>query len=153
MVAAGLPKVAAEKSILVVPADRDVGSRPAEPKSISVDITEQRLRAYEYGREVKSFLVSTGEKRFPTPLGSFSVLAKVPEVIYRWSYGPDHPDNYDLGLTPWNLRIMPHIYIHYAPWHNNFGRRVSHGCINVNLANIRWTYDWAEVGVPVDIME
>ncbi|MDD5251580.1 MAG: L,D-transpeptidase family protein [Patescibacteria group bacterium] len=150
LVAAG-HLTAADKLILAVPADTGIVNRPTEPKSITVNITEQRLHAYEYGREVKTFLVSTGTRSFPTPLGNYSVLAKKPYVLYRWSYGPDDPNNYDLGLTPWNLSIMPHIYIHYAPWHNNFGRRMSHGCINVNLTNIKWIYDWAEVGVPVDI--
>lgn len=153
LVAVGRPNTSVGNLILTVPAVGFVSNRPTEPKSITVNITEQRLRAYEYGREVKTFLVSTGLRKSPTPLGNFSVSAKVPTVIYRWSYGPDHPDNYDLGPTPWNLRIVPHIYIHYAPWHNNFGRRASHGCINVDLTNIKWLYGWAEVGVPVDVSE
>ncbi len=139
--------------IFTVSSDRAAVGRPTEPKSVSVSIRNQRLHAYEYGREVNSFLVSTGTEKMPTPLGNFSVLAKKPTVLYRWSYGTNHPDNYDLGVVPWNLLIMPHIYIHYAPWHNNFGRRVSHGCVNVNLKNIKWIYDWAEVGMPVDVVE
>ncbi|MBN1584834.1 L,D-transpeptidase family protein [Candidatus Uhrbacteria bacterium] len=152
-VSVGNPAGSDSAVILVAPADSDGVGRAFAPKFVSVDVSEQRLRAYEYGREVRTFLVSTGTARHPTPLGDFSVLAKVPEVIYRWTYGPDSPDNYDLGRTPWNLRILPHIYIHYAPWHDNFGRRVSHGCINVNLGNIRWLYDWAEVGMPVTIVD
>lgn len=124
---------------------------PYSSRSITVDISEQRLRALEYGRVVRSFWVSTGTTKHPTPLGKFSVLAKPFHVIYRWSYGEDHPDNYDLGKTPYNLRIFPHIYIHYAPWHNNFGYRMSHGCINASLDDARWIYDWAQVGDPVTV--
>ncbi|MFA6603927.1 MAG: L,D-transpeptidase family protein [Patescibacteria group bacterium] len=141
------------QTVLAISAGRTASGRIFESKYIVVSVAEQRLHAYEYGREVRSFLVSTGTKKYATPTGDFSVLAKIPTVLYRWSYGPNDPNNYDLGRVPWNLRIMPHIYIHYAPWHNNFGRRMSHGCVNVNKANAEWIYDWAEVGVPVSINE
>ncbi|MDD5438426.1 MAG: L,D-transpeptidase [Patescibacteria group bacterium] len=120
-------------------------------KFIDVSLSEQRLRAYENGKLVNTFLISSGNRKFPTPKGEFSVLAKLPVVRYQWSYGTDHPDNYDLGNVPYNLRVMPHKYIHYAYWHNNFGHVMSHGCINVNLANIKWIYRWADEGVPVSI--
>lgn len=120
-------------------------------KFIDVSLSEQRLRAYENGKLVNTFLISSGNRKFPTPKGEFSVLAKLPVVRYQWSYGTDHPDNYDLGNVPYNLRIMPHKYIHYAYWHNNFGHVMSHGCVNVNLANIKWIYRWADEGIPVSI--
>lgn len=120
-------------------------------KFIDISLSEQRLRAYENGKLVNTFLVSTGSRKFPTPKGEFSVLAKIPVVKYQWSYGVGHPDNYNLGNVPYNLRVMPHKYIHYAYWHNNFGHVMSHGCINVNLANVKWVYRWADEGIPVSI--
>ncbi|MFA6100259.1 MAG: L,D-transpeptidase [Patescibacteria group bacterium] len=126
-------------------------ARLGSGKFIDVSLSEQRIRAYENGKLVNTFLISTGNRRYPTPKGEFSVLAKLPVVRYQWSYGTDHPDNYDLGNVPYNLRVMPHKYIHYAYWHNNFGRVMSHGCINVNLANIKWVYRWADEGIPVSI--
>ncbi len=136
-------------------ADFDYAIGPVDPtatstgKYIYVNLKEQRLRAYENGRLVKTFLVSTGSYRFPTPPGNYSVLEKDPVVNYQWSYGKGNPDNYDLGNVPYNLMFRPHMYIHYAYWHNNFGRRMSHGCINVNLANIKWIYRWADPWIPV----
>ena len=124
-------------------------TRPDLAKFIRISLKEQRLRAYENGKLVNTFLISTGRGKYPTPKGDFSVLAKLPVVNYVWSYGKDHPDNYDLGNVPFNLRIMPHKYIHYAYWHNNFGHTMSHGCVNVNLKNIKWIYRWADEGVPV----
>ena len=72
-------------------------------------------------------------------------------MLYRWSYGPDNPDNFDLGRVSWNLLILPRIYIHYAPWHNNFGHRMSHGCVSVDKVNAEWICDRAAVGEPADI--
>lgn len=118
-------------------------------KSIYVSLKEQRLRAYENGKLVYSFLVSTGKGKYPTPRGSFSVLDKKPVVNYQWSYGPDNPDNYDLGYVPYNLRVTGHKYIHYAYWHHNFGHTMSHGCINASLQDAKWIYRWADQGIPV----
>lgn len=142
-----------EPSLVVAPAERTMSGRPHLPQYISVDVSEQRLRAFEYGRLARTFLVATGEKRFPTPIGDFSILEKPYKVNYKWSYGPNHPENYDLGWVTWNLRFYPHVYIHYAPWRKVFGVRGSHGCVNVSKADAQWVYEWANVGTPVTVQE
>ncbi|MEY4723805.1 MAG: hypothetical protein RLZZ324_1318 [Candidatus Parcubacteria bacterium] len=123
------------------------------PKYVEVDVSEQRLRAYEHGKLVKTFLVATGMKKYPTPIGDFSVLEKPFKVNYKWNYGAGNPDNYDLGWVTWNLRFQPHVYIHYAPWRSRFGVAGSHGCVNVSKADAQWIYAWGEVGMPVTVRE
>lgn len=118
-------------------------------KSIFVNLTEQRLYAYERGRIARTFLISSGTSRFPTPEMKTTVLTKVPVKTYRWSYGVNHPDNYNLSGVKWNLQIKGPYYIHHAYWHNNFGNRMSHGCVNVGTADSEWIYNWSEVGTPV----
>ncbi len=117
---------------------------------IVVDISQQRLFAYTDGILENSFLVSTG-KNNATPLGNHDISAKIPKVHYRWIYGPNDPRNYDLGLVPFNLRFAPHIYLHYAYWHNNFGHPMSRGCVNISLEDMKWLYDWAKVGMRVEV--
>lgn len=134
-------------------AKKSVSQRPHLEKFIRIDVSEQRLVAHEYGSETNSFFVSTGLRTSPTPVGEFEVTAKPEEVHYQWNYGPDNPENYDLGKVPYNVRFLPHYYIHYAPWHNNFGRRMSHGCVNAARDDAKWIYEWAEIGVPVLIEE
>jgi len=121
-------------------------------KYIRVDISEQRLYAYENGALANSFLVSTGLYSYPTPLGKTSVMDKLLWHDYVWSYGLNNPDNYNLPNVKFNLRIYPHIYIHYAYWHHNFGHRMSHGCINVGLEDSEWIFNWANVGTSVEIV-
>lgn len=120
---------------------------------IETDISEQTTRVYEYGELVREFLVSTGIDKYPTPTGNFSVLKKIYIKDYEWSYGPNHPDNYDLKDVKWNLRFYNSFYLHYAYWHNNFGRKMSHGCININQENAEWLYNWAQVGDVVIVTE
>lgn len=115
-------------------------------KRIVVDTSEQRLYAFENGLLDDTFLISTARAPYVTPLGEHVVMAKVPLVHYAGGRGAEA---YDLGWIPYNLRFYDHIYIHYAPWNNNFGHTLSHGCVNVSLENIMWVYEWAEVGTPV----
>jgi len=128
-----------------------IANRPWLPQYIAIDISEQRLYAYEFGHLTNTFLVSTGRYEYPTPVGEWKALANPEFVHYTWSYGEDHPENYDLGIVQYNIRFYPHIYIHYAPWHNNFGQRMSHGCVNVNRTNAEWIWKWTEVGTPITV--
>lgn len=113
-------------------------------KSIVVDLSEQRLYAYERGVLRNTFLISGGKAPWKTPVGKRVILAKVPQVHYVGR-------GYDLGIVPYNLRFLPHYYVHYAPWHDNFGNPMSHGCVNVNLENMKWIYDWGDAGIPMEV--
>lgn len=46
-----------------------------EPKYILVDLSEQFLGAYEYGRLVHSFPIASGDRKNPTPAGEFRASA------------------------------------------------------------------------------
>lgn len=120
-----------------------------QEKAIHVNLTEQRVYAYERGRVARTFLTSTGTVKYPTPVLNTWVRAKVPVKRYRWSYGPGHPDNYDLPNVKWNLQVFGPYYIHGTYWHRNFGHRMSHGCMNLRNADAEWIYNWAEIGTAV----
>lgn len=139
------------EELIVVPSRPLFDStRSQDRKSIVVDLSEQRLYAYENGILINTFLVSTARAPFKTPIGTHQVTDKVLFVNYKGGIGKDA---YDLGIIKWNLRFAPHIYIHYAPWHNNFGYTMSHGCVNVRLDRMMWTYLWAEKNIPVIVRD
>lgn len=122
-------------------------------KYIHVDISTQTLTAYEYGIPAFSFLISSGVATHPTPLGKTEVMAKLPSHDYSWFYGEGNPANYSIPNVLWNLRFRTHYYIHSAYWHNNFGHPMSHGCVNVSIPNAEKVFNWADVGIPVEIVE
>jgi hypothetical protein len=119
---------------------------------IKVDLSEQRLSAYNRGRLVKSFLISSGKRGFLTPLGDFTVYNKRPKVRMSWYYGPDSPNNYDLPNVPDVLSFKGPFTLHGAYWHHNWGHPMSHGCVNIDLVNSKWLYDWAPLGTAVKIV-
>jgi len=119
------------------------------PKHIEVDIAKQQLHAYQYGKLIKTFYVSTGTWKFPTPLGSYKVFLKRRSVHMRGYYGPGHPENYDLPGVPYVLSFNGPYTIHGTYWHSNFGYRMSHGCVNMYTPHSKWVYEWAPMGTPV----
>lgn len=152
-IAAGQMDGDGRTELVTVPQKKVVEGRLDLFKYIEVDLSDQTLRAYRNGVKEQEFAISSGVADHPTPLGEFAVTAKLPIHDYQWSYGIDHPDNYDIKDVPNNLRFLPHYYIHNAYWHNNFGNPMSRGCVNVDLHNSQEIYNWAEVGDPVLIQQ
>ncbi len=118
---------------------------------IEIDLTKQKLFAYNKGLLEKEFIISTGKWKYPTPTGNFKVYSKVPKTTMARIYGPDHPDNYNLPNVPDVMYFYKAYAIHGAYWHWRFGTRVSHGCVNLKLKDAKWLYSFAEVGTPVNI--
>ena len=46
------------------------------------------------------------------------------------------------------LWFAPDVALHAAVWHDRFGTPVSHGCVNVSLADAEWLFRWAPPEVP-----
>lgn len=128
-------------------------SDSTEEEKIVIDLSKQRLMAYEFGILTNSFHISSAKKPWITPVGIHQITAKKPLVHYAWFYGSGSAQNYDLGWVPFNLQFAPHLFVHYAPWHNNFGHPMSHGCVNVALDTMKWLYEWADEKIPVEIVE
>ncbi len=150
-VAAGNIDDDSKPEIVTVPQKKIVEGRLDVFKYIEVNLETQTLSAYRNGVKENEFKISSGIDRYPSPEGEFQIQAKIPMKDYIWSYGPEHPDNYEIEDVKNNLRFDGTYYFHYAYWHNNFGHKMSHGCININESDSTWLYDWGEVGDKVYI--
>ncbi len=115
-----------------------------EVRWINVDLSEQRLTAYEGYTPVRSTLVSTGLPRTPTLVGQYRIYIKLLKTDMR---GP----GYHIRDVPYTMYYDRGYGIHGAPWHSNFGQRMSAGCINLPVEEARWLFHWASVGTLVNI--
>lgn len=120
-----------------------------QKKVIKVDLTTQHLYAYEGDKLVYDFPVSTGTWQ-KTPTGTFRVWIKLKYT--RMTGGTPGTKGY------YNLPNVPHTMyfynettpkykgfgLHGAYWHNNFGRPMSHGCVNLPLDWAEKLFYWAE---------
>jgi lipoprotein-anchoring transpeptidase ErfK/SrfK len=122
-------------------------------KHIYVDLTSQRLYAYQGDTQVMATFISSG-KWDPTPVGNFHIWEKL--VATRMA-GGSGADAYDLPNVPWVMYFYQDYGLHGAYWHNNFGHPMSHGCVNMRIVDAKALYNWADgptgntPGTPVSV--
>lgn len=115
---------------------------PTGAKWIDVDLSRQRLTAYQGDKPIFTALISGGLPRTPTVVGRFKIYAKYASTRMA---GP----GYDLPNVPYAMYFYKGYAIHGTYWHNNFGRPMSHGCVNMRTQDAAWLFSWAPIGTPV----
>lgn len=130
--------------------------RPADidtERWVSIDLYEQVAIAYEGHEAVFATLVSSGMADWPTNEGLFHVYYRNPRA--PMSGANAQPDFYDLEEVPWTMYFDNDIALHGAYWHDGFGYRRSHGCVNLSITDASWLYQWAapefDTSVPDDV--
>ncbi len=104
------------------------------------------------------FPASMGRPEYPTPVDSYTVLAKERSVVMDSSsvgIPVDAPDGYLLTVD-YAVRITDRgLFVHSAPWAvNSLGfENVSHGCISLSPEDAEWYYNTVKVGDPVIVQE
>jgi lipoprotein-anchoring transpeptidase ErfK/SrfK len=148
-VAAPMPAYAAEPTGASMAAQAAQAAYVAQVRTakwILIDLSEQRLTAYQGNRTIYTWRVSTGVRKYPTVVGTFRVYAKLSRQRMQGGRGADY---YNLPNVPDVMYFHRGYAIHGAYWHNNFGRPMSHGCVNMPLAAAEWLYDWTPMGTTV----
>ncbi len=114
-------------------------------KWIHIDISDQRLTCFEGQTPVFSTPVASGLWDTATPLGEFRIL-------YKRHAQRMIGDGYDLvGVAFPSYFTESGVAIHGTYWHNDYGRRRSHGCLNVPSRAARWVFRWVEPYVPYEL--
>lgn len=117
--------------------------RPATPGvEVVINIPSGRLELLDGGAVVKSYPVSVGSARYPTPRGTF----KLSRVVWNpWWHPPESEWARDRKPTPPGLsnpmgRAKLHlddlIYIHGTTSEGRLGAPASHGCIRMSNADV-----------------
>jgi len=111
---------------------------------IDVDLTNQRVSAYEGNTVVNSFIVSTGTWLTPTVTGKYKIWIKLKSTSMS---GP----GYYLPNVPYVMYFYKGYGLHGTYWHNNFGTPMSHGCVNLRTSDAEWLFYWASEGTVVNV--
>ena len=125
----------------------------SEFRKIIIDLSEQKMFLHDGDVVIGEFLVSTGKTGMETPTGIFQIYEKRARAWSRMA-----------GLwMPYWIMIDPirGIGIHELPeWPNGYkegtyhlGLPVSHGCIRLGIGSAEFVYNWAEVGMSVEIVK
>jgi lipoprotein-anchoring transpeptidase ErfK/SrfK len=117
------------------------------------------LWLYNSTKLVRSFRVATGQSRYPTPNGLWSIVDMQLNPWWRppdsdWARGlkpiPPGPGN-PLG-TRWMGLSAPGVGIHGTPDAASIGYSASHGCIRMQIPDAEWLFQHVHEGVPVYIV-
>ena len=127
-----------------VSAQGDPGPRVGVGREIVVVLSTQMTYAYEDGVLVRAVLSSTGLPATPTVQGDFRVYAK-------YTSAPMSGPGYYLPGVPYILYFYRGYALHGTYWHNNFGRPMSRGCVNLPTDEARWFFEFAPIGTPVHV--
>lgn len=111
-------------------------------KWIGIDLYEQTLIAYEGETPVFATLISSGLAQWPTNEGLFHVYLRHERTPMSGAY--QQPDFYFLQDVPWTQYFDGDIALHGTYWHDGFGYRASHGCVNASIIDAKWLYDWSK---------
>jgi lipoprotein-anchoring transpeptidase ErfK/SrfK len=117
------------------------------------------LYLHEGSSLVRQMPIATGTARYPTPIGTFSI---VDMQRHPWWYPPDSDWAKDLkpvppgpgnplgtrwmGLSAWGVGI------HGTPDAASVGYSASHGCIRMYVSDAEWLFQRVRIGTPVVIV-
>ncbi|GAB4538109.1 MAG: hypothetical protein Fur002_01040 [Anaerolineales bacterium] len=118
-------------------------------KKITANVTYQTLSCYEGNTEVYFCRISSGQILDAFGQPSDELATPVGDMLTHWKIisknmtAGDAQAGYSTPAVPWNTFINGDgIAIHGAFWHNDFGERRSHGCINVSPEDAKWIFRW-----------
>ena len=147
-----------EEKSLIIPSYAFDTSQPdvlgvsREERWIEVDLSEQKLRAWEGDRLFLETLVSTGLPWYPTPQGEFRIWIKLRATKMEGGSGRHY---YYLPNVPYVMFFYNDKVpswrgygLHGTYWHDDFGTQRSHGCVNLPTPIAEQLYYWAPPILP-----
>lgn len=134
------------------------------PQHIIVNYQQQEIYYYQSGQLVQHSLVTTGE-RGTTSVGTDFGPMKVLSKDSPWTFTSPWPASSPYYYPPTTVQYAVFFTdtgeaIHDASWEPDSAlgpgsqyivAYESHGCVHVPLDIAQFTYDWANLGTPVDV--
>lgn len=120
-------------------------TRPGE-RWIDLDLDRQTLVAYEGDLPVFATLVSSGTRKNETETGIYRVWIKFAETDMSGRMGES--DAYSVATVPWTQFYAVDLALHTSYWHDRFGEKRSHGCVNLSPRDARFLYFWTQPDLP-----
>lgn len=116
---------------------------------VDINLSAQYLVVYQDNNILMESYVSTGRDGWETPAGTYYVNRM---LVLDTMVG-------DVAGESWYVPDVPHVLyftnmghaIHGTYWHNSFGVRLSHGCVNLPLWAAEYLYSISYVGMRLEI--
>jgi len=121
-----------------------------EEKWVYIKVMWGYLIAYEGDTPVYVTAISPGaaglaKSQFSTRRGKNFVGWK---MLASDMSGVQNKKPWFVDEVPWSQYYWGNYALHGAWWHNNFGRPMSHGCINLSPPDAKFMFGWTEPALP-----
>ncbi len=125
-------------------------SPDVEDKVVEVNLRRQTVQAFEEGREVFYARCSTGlsGEETETPIGLYHQIWRKTISIHMSGNIASGYDTPGIGWT--TLFVGEGVAFHATFWHNAYGAKRSHGCVNLRPEDAKWIWRWTTPHVPYD---
>ncbi|MET8312068.1 Ig-like domain-containing protein [Micromonospora sp. NPDC005173] len=133
--------------------DRKATAKIGRSFVMKVDNATKKMTVYENGALVRTVPVSLGKKSTPSSSGTMVVMEKKESTVFDTRDDPDPSNRYVTDIEFAQRLTWGGEYIHAAPWseHVQGRQNVSHGCVNVSMANARWLFEKTRIGDPITV--
>ncbi|GGL88893.1 L,D-transpeptidase [Micromonospora yangpuensis] len=134
-------------------ADLTVDIKVGPKLLMTVDNKAKKMTVTRDGEVIKTIPVSLGKKSTPSSSGTMVVMEKLRKTVFDTfdELGPE--DGYRTKIDYAQRLTWGGEFIHAAPWSEGQqgSVNVSHGCVNVSMANGAWLFKNTKVGDPITV--
>lgn len=125
-------------------------------KKIHVDLSEQKMTLSVGDMTIRSFLVSTGTRRTPTPIGDYKIQFK--QFVRVAASSPHYimPRFMQFRRGGYGIHALPSLAndrgVFWREALNHIGTPRSHGCIRLLPDDAEFAYKFVEVGTEMKVV-
>ncbi|MBX7082189.1 MAG: L,D-transpeptidase [Nannocystaceae bacterium] len=105
---------------------------------IDVELEQQTLAVMLGDAPLFVTMIASGNHKHPTPQGVYRIKTKMATSTMDSQPGDD--EAYSVESVPWAQFFYKRYGLHGTFWHNRFGRRTSHGCVNLSARDAALVY-------------
>lgn len=136
----------------LTPEDISPISPEVKDKYILVDLNHQTLSCYESGKEVLFARISSGAnydylgnyvEKWGTPVSDYHAVNRKYISIHMAGGEESKASGYEEFAVSWtSIFATGGVAIHSTYWHNNYGEKLSHGCVNADPEVAKFVFRW-----------
>jgi lipoprotein-anchoring transpeptidase ErfK/SrfK len=118
---------------------------------LTVDNKSKMMTVTKDGKLLRQIPVSLGKAKTPSSSGTMVIIEKLRKTVFDTFAELGPTEGYRTDIEYAQRLTWGGEYIHAAPWSEGVQGQtnVSHGCVNISMANAQWLFGITSMGDPV----
>ncbi len=131
--------------------DITVGASVGRAVVLTVDNKSKMMTVTKDGKLLRKIPVSLGKAKTPSSSGTMVIIEKLRKTVFDTFAELGPTEGYRTDIEYAQRLTWGGEYIHAAPWSEGVQGQtnVSHGCVNISMANAQWLFTVTTMGDPV----